>query len=106
MTVGVNKVNQIRRGRGRHRGSSNRGSSSHEPTSGDQSGRGGSRGHYNSRGRGGFSRRKSSNRGGFSLWCHEYLPLLCWSLPTSHSLSCQRETVQVVPENWTFCSSL
>ena len=79
VTVGVNKVNHFRRGRGRHRGSSNRGSSSHELTSGDQSGRGGSRGHYNSRGRGGFSHRKSSNRGGFSLWCHEYLPLLCRS---------------------------
>ena len=66
VTVGINKVTQFRRGRGRYRSSSNRGSSSHGPTSRDQSDRGGSRGHYNSRGRGGGSHRKSSNQGGFS----------------------------------------
>ena len=53
VTVGVNKVTQYRRGRGHYSSSSNRGSSSHELTSGDQSDRGG-------------SHRKSSNRGGFS----------------------------------------
>ena len=66
VTVGVNKVTLFRRGRGRYRISSNRGSFSHGPTSRDQSDRGGSRGHYNSRGRGGGSHRKSSNQGGFS----------------------------------------
>ena len=77
VTVGVNKVTQFRRGRGRYRCSSNRGSSRHGPTSRDQFDRGGSRGHYYSRGRVGFSTaevvlvlvflyRKSSNWGGFS----------------------------------------
>ena len=61
VTLGVNKVTQFRCGCGHHRGSSNRGSSSHGPTSGDQCDHGGSCGHYNSRGHGGFSHRKSSN---------------------------------------------
>ena len=59
-------MTQCRRGRGHYRRSSNRGSSSHGPTSGDQTDRGGSRGDYYSIGRGGCSHRKSSNRGGFS----------------------------------------
>ena len=66
VTVGFNKVTQCRRGRGRYCRSSNRGSSSHGPTSGDQSDRGGSRGDYNNTSRGGYLHRQSSNRGGFS----------------------------------------
>ena len=61
MTVGDSKVSQFKRGRNLHRCTSNRGSSSHGPTSGDEYGRV----HYNSRGGAGFSHRRS-NRGGFS----------------------------------------